>query len=198
MMVLITIRAPNALCQRSDDPLGTTIVNMIEDSTPPQETETGASEAVLSPVPSDRRDALDRIRARGDALIEAVLEARKELDGYFASDEIVELIAQEYDGRAVAEADPECTRPTRQLRPGPHSTSDQEHDHAVLYVANVEGRPFEEANVDAILRIARSSKAPGTSILATGVGFKAVLSLVYVAGDLFQHRRTEQILRRVP
>jgi hypothetical protein len=161
-------------------------------------------------VPLSREDALHRVRAQGDRLIEAVLEARPELDGYFASEGIVDLIAQEYEGRAVAE-----------LIQNAHDQLDgtgrvhvllvtESDGIVVLYVAN-DGRPFADENLEAILRIARSSKAPGASIGYKGVGFKAVLPLsaspeIYSGGSIetgsfdgyrFRFGRPDDVVSRI-
>ena len=127
-------------------------------------------------VPSDRSDGLERVRASSRGLVEAINRADPALDGFYASDSVLGLIAEEYEGRAVAEL---LQNAHDQLEPGGRIRillDDDDQGQPVLYVAN-DGHPFGDENFDAILRIAASSKEPGTSIGYKGVGFKAVLLL---------------------
>jgi len=128
-------------------------------------------------VPVDRADALQRVRDAADGLMSAVLAADPRLDGFYAGESVLGLISQEYEGRAVAELLQNAHDQLKGRGRIHVLLCDDDGGMPVLYVAN-DGRPFSDDDFDSILRIAASTKHPGSwSIGYKGVGFKAVFPL---------------------
>lgn len=118
---------------------------------------------VASESPNRIRDHLDR-KARYNptkSLTALTSQLTQEYEDRF----LVELIQNAYDAHEPGTRDGQV-----------HVRLDEADDQAVLYVANT-GRPFIEANFDALTNVAQSSKPPGEGIGNKGVGFRSVLQV---------------------
>ena len=117
-------------------------------------------ELVTNESPNRIRDHLDR-KARYNPT-KSLTELTSQLSQEYEDRFLVELIQNAYDAHEPR---------TREGRV--HIRLDESGDaEPVLYVANT-GRPFTEANFDALTNVAQSSKPPGEGIGNKGVGFRA-------------------------
>ena len=132
--------------------------------------------STAQPLPPSAPSAAEEIARHARKFLAAALAADPMLDGHYVDESVIGLISQEYEGRAVAEL---LQNAHDQLDPIGRihvELTESATDGAALLVAN-DGVPFGPANFEAILKTARSSKKPGSSIGYKGVGFKAVLLL---------------------
>lgn len=120
-------------------------------------------EIVANESPNRIRDHLGR-KARYNPT-KSLTALTSQLSQEYEDRFLVELIQNAYDAHKPGTRDGRV-----------YVRLDESGDEAVLYVANT-GRPFSEANFDALTNVAQSSKPPGEGIGNKGVGFRSVLQV---------------------